>query len=124
MLDIILIGLNHKTAPVELRERLAFSKDETAAALEAFQKDPAVIESILFSTCNRMEILLATDNRSDALKDAKMFISEFKNIPVASFENAGCVKPGFDDGRRASDFRADKGGVSNSHLEKGIRRHS
>ncbi|MCK4468696.1 MAG: glutamyl-tRNA reductase, partial [Desulfobacterales bacterium] len=88
MLDIILLGLNHKTAPVELRERLAFSKDETVAALEAFQKDPAVIESVLFSTCNRMEILLATDNRSDALKAAKMFISEFKNIPVASFENA------------------------------------
>jgi hypothetical protein len=37
MLDIILLGLNHKTAPVELRERLAFSKDETAAAMEAFQ---------------------------------------------------------------------------------------
>jgi glutamyl-tRNA reductase len=88
MLDIILLGLNHKTAPVELRERLAFSKDETVAALEAFQKDPAVIESVLFSTCNRMEILLATDNRSDALKAAKMFISEFKNIPVAGFENA------------------------------------
>ena len=94
MLDITLLGLNHKTAPIELRERLAFSKDETAAALEAFQKDPAVIESVLFSTCNRMEILLATDNRSDALKAAKMFISEFKNIPVADFEDALYIHDG------------------------------
>ncbi len=94
MLDIILLGLNHKTAPIELRERLAFSKDETAAALEVFQKDPAAIESVLFSTCNRMEILLATDNRSDALKAAKMFISEFKNIPVADFEDALYIHDG------------------------------
>ena len=94
MLDIILLGLNHKTAPVELRERLAFSKDETAAAMEAFQKDPAVIESVLFSTCNRMEILLATDNSSNALKAAKMFISEFKNIPVADFEDALYIHDG------------------------------
>ncbi|MBC8200003.1 MAG: glutamyl-tRNA reductase [Desulfobacteraceae bacterium] len=94
MLDIILLGLNHKTAPVELRERLAFSKDEIAAALEAFQKNPAVIESVLFSTCNRVEILLATDNRLDALKAAKMFISEFKNIPVAGFEDALYIHDG------------------------------
>lgn len=88
MFDIILLGLNHKTAPVELRERLAFSKAETITALEAFQKDPAIIEVVLFSTCNRVEILLATDRPSEALESTKTFISKFKNIPVSCFEDA------------------------------------
>ncbi len=86
MLDIVLLGLNHKTAPVELRESLAFSKDETVAALEAIQKDPLVREVILFSTCNRVEILMVVENMSNAVEAVKLHISEFKNVPISQFE--------------------------------------
>ena len=80
MFDIILLGLNHKTAPVELRERLAFSKAETVTALEAFQKDPAIIEVVLFSTCNRVEILLATDRPSEAWSPLKLLSQNLKTF--------------------------------------------
>jgi len=86
MLDIVLLGLNHKTAPVELRESLAFSKDETVAALEVIQKDPLVREVILFSTCNRVEILMVVENMSNAVEAVKLHISEFKNVPISQFE--------------------------------------
>ncbi len=86
MLDIVLLGLNHKTAPVELRESLAFSKDETVAALKIIQKDPLVREVILFSTCNRVEILMVVENMSNAVEAVKLHISEFKNVPVSQFE--------------------------------------
>ncbi|MEE8481396.1 MAG: glutamyl-tRNA reductase [Desulfobacterales bacterium] len=86
MLDIVLLGLNHKTAPVELRESLAFSKDETVAALKIIQKDPLVREVILFSTCNRVEILMVVENISNAVEAVKLHISEFKNVPVSQFE--------------------------------------
>ncbi len=88
MLDIVLLGLNHKTAPVELRECIAFSKDEAEAALKAFQEHPAIVETLLFSTCNRVEILLTTENKSDAVGAAKKYISELKSIRISQFEEA------------------------------------
>jgi glutamyl-tRNA reductase len=94
MLDIVLLGLNHKTAPVELRERLAFSKDETSTALEALQKYPAISEVLLLSTCNRVEVLMATVNTSAAVENVKTYISEFKDVPVTQFDAALYIKEG------------------------------
>lgn len=88
MLDIVLLGLNHKTAPVELRERLAFSEDETATCLEALGECPDISEIIIISTCNRVEMLLASENSHNAVNAVKMFIARFKNLPVARFEEA------------------------------------
>ena len=58
MPEIILIGLNHKTAPVELRECLSFTTDQSRDALETLQMQASVKEALIFSTCNRMEIRL------------------------------------------------------------------
>jgi glutamyl-tRNA reductase len=96
MLDIVLLGLNHKTAPVELRENLAFSKDETSAALKAFKESPAISEAILISTCNRVELLMATEDKSNAMDAVKLLLAEFKKIPVTEFENALYIHDGDD----------------------------
>ena len=96
MLDIVLLGLNHKTAPVELRECLAFSKDETYAALKALQESPAISEAILISTCNRVELLMATGDKSNAMDAVKLLFAEFKKTPVTEFENALYIHDGDD----------------------------
>ena len=96
MLDIVLLGLNHKTAPVELRENLAFSKDETSAALKTLQESPALSEAILISTCNRVELLMATEDKSNAMDAVKLLLAEFKKIPVTEFENALYILDGDD----------------------------
>ncbi len=57
MLPILLTGLNHKTAPVEVRERLAVNAGELPAALDALRACPGVEEVMLLSTCNRVEVL-------------------------------------------------------------------
>jgi len=85
---IILLGLNHKTAAVALRECVAFSKEESDTALESLRKHPCVAEVILLSTCNRVEILMVTHNRAGAAEAAKRFISEFKGLPIRHFEDA------------------------------------
>ena len=56
--EIILIGLNHKTAPISLRECIAFSGDETLATLGALKKDPGIKEVLVYATCNRVEFLM------------------------------------------------------------------
>jgi len=88
MSEIILLGLNHETAPVELRECIAFSEDESANALESLIKEPVISEVLLSSTCNRVEVLLVSDNIDLAVATAKKYISEFNKIPVTEFENA------------------------------------
>lgn len=57
MLNLVLTGLNHKTAPVEVRERLAVNADQLPAALDALRACPGVDELMLLSTCNRVEVL-------------------------------------------------------------------
>ena len=94
--EIVLIGLNHNTAPVELRECIAFSEQETAEALESLNKDPDIREVLLISTCNRVEVLLVTDRQTAAVDSAKDFIARFNQIPVSMFEKALYVHRGDD----------------------------
>jgi len=88
MQNIVLLGLNHTTAPVELRERLAFSPVEIDSVLDALKKISHVNEVILFSTCNRVELLIAASETSDASEAVKKCLSEFKKMPVSQFEDA------------------------------------
>jgi len=88
MRDIILIGINHKTAPVELRECMAFSKDESSTALDVLRRISTIHEALLYSTCNRVELLMVTDDRNHAIGAAKKFISDFNKIPITEFESS------------------------------------
>ena len=88
MHDIILIGLNHKTASVDVRECIAFTAEETERALVQLREHPAIKESVLFSTCNRIELLMAADEGAVAIDAAKGFLAEFKDVPLARFEDA------------------------------------
>ncbi len=87
MIDIVLLGLNHETAPVEARECIAFSEDQARDALTSLIKNPTVKEALLFSTCNRVEVLLATPAAEEAVEAAKNFIAEYNNIPLARFQD-------------------------------------
>jgi glutamyl-tRNA reductase len=68
-MPIHVLGLNHQTAPVSLRERVAFSGDATVAGLEALRALPQVREAALLSTCNRTEIYAVTEDDGSALAD-------------------------------------------------------
>jgi glutamyl-tRNA reductase len=94
MLAIVLIGINHKTAPVEVRECIAFSEDESKSALQALLQKSFIKEALLFSTCNRVEVLLVTEDSSRAITETKAFISEFNKIPLAQFEDALYIHEG------------------------------
>ncbi len=86
--EIVLLGLNHKTAPIELRECIAFSKEETADSLLKLKASSSISELIIYSTCNRVEILMVTSQQQSAIDAAKAHISEFKRIAVPKFEKA------------------------------------
>ena len=58
-------GINHRSAPVEVRERLAFREDELAAVLEVLRDEAGAVEAMVLSTCNRVEVAVACDSRPD-----------------------------------------------------------
>lgn len=58
-MTILVVGLNHKTAPVEIRERIAFGPDILVGALRNLTADPQVREGVILSTCNRTEVYCA-----------------------------------------------------------------
>ena len=57
-----ILGLNHNTAPVEIREQVVFSGDDIARALGSLIELPGVDEAVLLSTCNRTEFYVITDD--------------------------------------------------------------
>jgi glutamyl-tRNA reductase len=81
---IVVVGLNHKTAPVAVRERLAFADHELAASLKRFA-DPMVEELVLLSTCNRVEFYLHTPQSETGVERCADFMATYHAIPTAEF---------------------------------------
>jgi glutamyl-tRNA reductase len=69
-MTLLSLGINHQTAPVDIREKIAFSPEQLSGALLELQKLPAVNESVIVSTCNRTEIYCdATNDSHHAISD-------------------------------------------------------
>ena len=64
-MSLVLIGVNHKTAPIELRERIAISREELPETTRALAAVPGVAECMIVSTCNRVELLAAVESDTD-----------------------------------------------------------
>jgi len=69
MSQLVLIGVNHRTAPIALRERIAISRDELADATRALAAQPGVSECMIVSTCNRVEMLAAVESPETDIKE-------------------------------------------------------
>jgi glutamyl-tRNA reductase len=66
-MTLTLIGVNHKTAPIDLRERIAISRDELPETTRALATMPGVAECMILSTCNRVELLATVDGQENEL---------------------------------------------------------
>ncbi|WP_428938355.1 glutamyl-tRNA reductase [Fontivita pretiosa] len=84
-MSILLVGLNHRTAPVQIREQLAFSRDGIATALILFRNQFPRAEAAIISTCNRVEVLVASDGDSPTPQDVVTFIAQARDLPVNLF---------------------------------------
>lgn len=80
-MQLLLIGVSHRTAPVELRERLDFSARGVDRALTALAATPSHTEAAIVSTCNRVELYVGCDEPDAARAGVERFISEFHGVP-------------------------------------------
>src|SRR5260370_6584507 len=84
-MEIVLIGLNHRTAPVELRERVSFTEDDARLASEQLRSRGVLSETLVLSTCNRSELYgvppeSATNDSAGAME---LFLAIFHKIEPA-----------------------------------------
>jgi len=82
-MKLLLTGLNHRTAPVEVRERIAFEEHALPAALASLRKCPGLIEGMILSTCNRVEIAAAIDDETNSSLTVEHFIAESRSVEPA-----------------------------------------
>jgi glutamyl-tRNA reductase len=79
-MHVLLVGISHRTAPVELRERLDFQARGVSAALAALRELPSTAEAVVVSTCNRAEVYAACETTGPAHEDLVRFLSGFHGV--------------------------------------------
>ncbi|NEX78372.1 glutamyl-tRNA reductase [Bacillus thermocopriae] len=84
-MHIVVVGLNYKTAPVEIRERLTFNETELVDAMQKLNHKKSILENVILSTCNRTEIYAVVDQLHTGRYYIKEFISEWFGIEQAEF---------------------------------------
>ena len=83
-MSLLLVGLSHKTAPVEVRERLHFPDSRLQEALRHLTSRSAIAESLILSTCNRTEVLAHSSDAQRGVMLVRDFISDFHRQPQES----------------------------------------
>jgi glutamyl-tRNA reductase len=89
--SLVLLGINHNTAPIEVRERLAIPVDRLADATRTLVHQPGIREGLILSTCNRVELLTLQDNTeapalSHAKTDLLRFLHEYFAVPAQDIQ--------------------------------------
>jgi glutamyl-tRNA reductase len=87
-MDVLVVGINHKTAPVEIREKLSFSEEEIGRSLGRLLKLPEFAENMILSTCNRVEIYSATHDVEKGTVVLKNFLAEYHGVSLGEFEKS------------------------------------
>ena len=81
-MPLLVLGINHHSAPLEVREKLAFPPETQADALNALASRPGVAEAVLVSTCNRTEVYCNTDEPDAAID----WLANYHRLQAANLE--------------------------------------
>ncbi|HEY8450540.1 MAG TPA: glutamyl-tRNA reductase [Bacillota bacterium] len=82
-MQILAMGMNHKTAPIDVRERLALTEGTQGAFLDALRTSPAVNEGAVLSTCNRLEVYAVASRYHEAVENLVDLLASHSGLPVA-----------------------------------------
>ncbi|HBR17462.1 MAG: glutamyl-tRNA reductase [Deltaproteobacteria bacterium RIFCSPLOWO2_12_FULL_43_16] len=85
-MHIVVVGLSHKTAPVEIREKLSFPSQTIGEPLNRLCTSYEINEGVIVSTCNRVEIFAVTRDAEKGLWHVKKFLSDYHNIPLEQLD--------------------------------------
>src|SRR5512137_1623593 len=85
-MNIVVVGLSHKTATVEIREKVAFAPTQMDKPLRELVSLDDITEGIIVSTCNRVEIYATTRDIAGGMARIKRFLADYHHIPMETLE--------------------------------------
>jgi glutamyl-tRNA reductase len=85
--SVVVIGLNHRTAPLDLLERMAIGEGQLAKALHDLTTREHVSEALVLSTCNRTEVYAVAERFHGAYSDIRGFLADFSFLPPEEFSD-------------------------------------
>ncbi len=85
-MPIVVLGLSHKTAPVEVREKLSFPEAEQGSALKDLLSSDCLSEAVIVSTCNRTEIYFVCTSEEKGKEEVIKFLAANRGLDVKSFQ--------------------------------------
>lgn len=91
-MEIIVVGINYKQSPVEIREKVAFAKSDLERAYGLLKKNHYVKEAVILSTCNRSEITAVVTDADKGAKELIRFYQQFFQLDEAIFHDHIFVK--------------------------------
>lgn len=80
-MDLFLIGMNHHTAPLEIRERLVSKGKEDPHPLKEIRALPSITEAYFLATCNRVEIMVATADANETKRAMTVLLGKWLQVP-------------------------------------------
>lgn len=86
-MNIVVVGLSHKTAPVDIREKVSFPENRIPEALGKIINRDGIAEGVILSTCNRVELITIASHITEGIEELKSFLSDYHGLPLESFCN-------------------------------------
>lgn len=87
-MSVLVLGLNYKTAPIALLERMAVPADHLPKALKSLTDREHVVEAVVLSTCNRVEVYAHVSKFHPGVADVRNFFAEWSGLPPEDFVDA------------------------------------
>jgi glutamyl-tRNA reductase len=81
-MNIAVVGLSHKTAPVEVREKLSIQEAKMESVMQELCSYPHIEEVAILSTCNRLEIYIVATETDQGIREVSQFLSELGQLPL------------------------------------------
>jgi glutamyl-tRNA reductase len=85
-MNIVVVGLSHKTASVDIREKVAFAPNQMEKPLQELLTIPDITEGVIVSTCNRVEIYASSRDIAGGMARLKRFLADYHNLPLETLE--------------------------------------
>ncbi|AFY65812.1 glutamyl-tRNA reductase [Geitlerinema sp. PCC 7407] len=81
-MNIVVVGLSHKTAPVEVREKLSIPEPQVESAIAQLCGYPHIEEVAILSTCNRLELYFVTSDTEQGVREVIQFLADHSKLPM------------------------------------------
>ncbi|MBP1728068.1 MAG: hemA [Deltaproteobacteria bacterium] len=86
-MNIVVVGLSHKTAAVEIREKIAFSPTQMEKPLDMLVALDGITEGVIVSTCNRVEVYVTTRDIAGGIARVKRFLADYHDFPLDTLDH-------------------------------------